>query len=113
MRGLRVTGWLLLLTWSGALLAHAHLKASTPADGSRLSAPPAALVLTFSEPAQLTALSLETPAGTEKLPRPQGAQTSVRVPLPPLSPGEYVVHFRTLAADGHVAPGAIRFAIAP
>jgi len=99
---------------SGAAFAHAHLKDSSPADGSRLAAAPAALVLHFSEAARLTALTLEKPDGaSEKLPRPPAAQLRINVPLPSLAPGAYVVHFRALTADGHVAPGEIRFTVAP
>lgn len=104
----------LLFLGSGGAFAHAHLVDSAPADGSRLAAAPEALMLSFSEAARLTALSIETPDGASaKLTPPAAAQVRIRIVLPKLAPGAYVVHFRALAADGHVAPGEIRFTIAP
>jgi methionine-rich copper-binding protein CopC len=104
----------LLLGCSGAALAHVHLHDSSPADGSRLAAAPAALVLSFSEPAQLTALSLQQEQGRSwKLSTPSEAQLRLSVPLPPLAPGSYRLRWRALSRDGHVVPGEIRFSIAP
>ena len=106
-----VSLWLLC---SGAVLAHVHLHDSSPADGSRLSAAPAMLVLSFSEPAQLTSLSLQQEQGLSwKLSTPPEAQLRLSVPLPPLAPGSYRLRWRALSRDGHVVPGEIRFSIAP
>jgi methionine-rich copper-binding protein CopC len=104
--------WLLL--FSSAACAHAHLKASTPAAGSHLSAPPAALSLEFTEAAQLTALSIEK-SGAEpvKLRAPQSPQAHISVVLPALTPGTYVVRFRALGSDGHLVPGEFTFSLAP
>jgi methionine-rich copper-binding protein CopC len=103
--------WLLLWGSSGAL-AHAHLQGSSPVDGSHLSAAPAVLVLSFSESARLTALSLESPDGKRtQLVAPAEPQARISVPLPSLTPGTYVVYWRALAADGHLVPGQIRFTI--
>ena len=90
--------WLALL-WSAVALAHAHLTGSSPADGSHVADAPTTLVLSFSEAAQLTA--------------PAAAQARIRVPLPALAAGDYVVSWRALGADGHLVPGQIRFTIAP
>ncbi|HUL18997.1 MAG TPA: copper resistance CopC family protein [Steroidobacteraceae bacterium] len=105
--------WLLLLLCSGAG-AHVHLQQSSPADGSRLAAAPATLTLSFSEPAQLTALSLQQDQGRSwKLSAPPEAQLHLSVALPPLAPGSYHLHWRALSRDGHVVPGEIHFSIAP
>ena len=116
MRCLRsLGGWLLALsmaTTSGAL-AHAHLKTSVPSDGSILGAAPSELVLEFSEAARLTALWIER-SGAEKQkvsPLPQEPRTRIAVPLVKLAPGDYVVSWRVLGADGHVVPGKIRFTL--
>jgi methionine-rich copper-binding protein CopC len=102
----------LLLSCSGGVLAHAHLEHSSPAEGSHLSSAPAALVLSFSEAAQLTALSLEKPDGSSvRLTPPAQAQARISVALPRLAAGAYVVHWRALGADGHLVPGELRFTI--
>jgi methionine-rich copper-binding protein CopC len=104
----------LWLVCSGAALAHVHLHDSSPADGSRLAAAPATLILGFSEPAQLTALSLLQEQGRSwKLSAPPEAQLRLSVPLPPLAPGSYHLRWRALSRDGHVVAGELRFSIAP
>ena len=103
----------LLLTGSSCALAHAHLTHSSPADGEALPLAPHALELRFSEAAQLTALWIQK-AGEprQKLgPYPTQSQEHLRVGLPPLTPGKYVVSWRALSADGHVAEGQLHFTI--
>ena len=103
---------LVLLGWTGAACAHAHLVASTPAAGAKLRAAPTELALEFSEAAQLTALSIarvgEAPV---KLAAPTAAATRIRIALPPLKPGEWTVRFRALSADGHLLPGTLTFTL--
>jgi copper resistance protein C len=112
MRRLRAAGVWLTLLWSAGELAHAHLTDSSPVDGSQLLEGPAALVLTFSESVQLTALSLQRNGGTaQKLALPEQVAARLSVPLPQLAAGAYVVRWRTLGSDGHVVPGQIRFRI--
>ena len=114
MRRRHRAGVSLLLLCSGAALAHVHLRDSSPADGARLAAAPTALTLSFSEPAQLTALSLQQDQGSSwKLSAPAEPQLHVRVALPPLVPGSYHLRWRALSRDGHVVPGEIRFSITP
>ena len=114
MRRRHRAGVSLLLLCSGAALAHVHLRDSSPADGARLAAAPTALTLSFSEPAQLTALSLQQEQGSSwKLSAPAEAQLRVSVALPPLAPGSYHLRWRALSRDGHVVPGEIRFSITP
>jgi methionine-rich copper-binding protein CopC len=111
------------LSWLGALLAgaagvalaHAHLQSSTPADHSRIATPPNSLVLSFSEPARLTALWIEQEGGAKQkvTDLPSDAARQVSVALPRLAPGSYTVSFRALSADGHVVPGQTHFTLAP
>jgi methionine-rich copper-binding protein CopC len=95
--------------------AHAHLQSAVPADGSHITRLPATLTLSFSEPARLTVLWIEQEGGAKQkvadLPTVTARQVSV--PLPRLAPGSYHITFRTLAPDGHVAPGELRFTFAP
>jgi copper resistance protein C len=94
--------------------AHTHLLRSTPAAGSVLAAPPPRLRLDFSEPALLTALTLERSGDAARRPlTPQrGApQASFAVDLPPLAAGHYLVRWRALSADNHVAFGSFGFTL--
>lgn len=103
----------LALLLGGSAQAHAHLERSVPADGSVLHAPPARLVLLFSEPGRLTALWIEDAAGTRRsvATLPDVSARELTVTLPALAPGRYAIGWRVLSADGHVMPGRIRFTI--
>ena len=93
--------------------AHAHLKQSTPAEGSVLSTAPAQIVLTFSEPARLTALSIQQDANQpQKLgPVPKDTEATITVPTPGLKPGKYVLTWRAVSADRHVTSGQVHFTV--
>jgi methionine-rich copper-binding protein CopC len=68
--------------------------------------------LSVSEAAQLTALAIARAGGAkQKLTAPAAAQARIRVPLPALAAGDYVVSWRALGADGHLVPGQIHFTI--
>lgn len=111
---MRASLWLALgLLVSGGALAHAHLERSVPADGSVLHAPPAQLVLSFSEPGRVTVLWIEDAAAkrTKVKSLPDKSAREVTVTLPVLAPGRYLVEWRVLSDDGHVMPGRIRFTI--
>lgn len=99
----------------GTAQAHAHLEKSTPADGSTLSAAPAAIEMTFSETARLTALSIQKGQEPRQVIRelPAVADKTVRVALPKLAPGVYTLSWRAVAADGHVSSGIVHFTISP
>jgi methionine-rich copper-binding protein CopC len=94
--------------------AHAHLQKSSPADNSLITTSPSHLVLNFSEAARLTALSIqkdEEPKQNLK-PLPTTAAQQISVPLPPLTPGTYLVNWRVLSEDGHMMAGALHFTLA-
>jgi len=104
--------WLLFPLMAGA---HAHLESAQPADGSVITAPPEKFVLRFSEPAQLTSLSLlkvgvREPQKIGALPTVSSAQISI--PAPPLDPGTYELRYRVLSADSHIMSGSVHFTIA-
>jgi len=52
----RLTLGLAFLLCTSVAFAHVHLKQSTPAEGAVVQSAPSQIVLTFSEPALVTAL---------------------------------------------------------
>ena len=96
--------------------AHAELRASEPAEGAVLSAPPGRIALSFTAPMQVTSLRLLDEAGEERPLRREGSRTAAtaeaRAGVPgPLPPGTYRVEYRGLSADGNVGGGAVRFRV--
>ena len=102
----------LSLAWTAAL-AHAHLQKAIPADGSMVSKSPANVVLSFSEPARLTACWIQKGDGPKQKLRslPTTPAQQISVPLPQLGPGAYVLSWRVVGADTHIVPGQIRFTV--
>jgi copper transport protein len=98
--------------------AHAHLKRSEPAAGSKIASSPQLIRLWFSEQPELsmTFISLKDANGKEwVLAGPQNDPTdplavSVRVSQP-LPAGRYTVAWRTAASDGHPSHGAFGFVV--
>ena len=110
------TVWVLMasLVLTVPASAHAHLESSIPASNAQLAEAPAILTLRFSEPAQLTLLTLTTAghAVPVTLNRDAKAGAEVVVPLPALKPGSYQVQWRVIAADdGHVTHGKFSFTV--
>ncbi|HEY6452323.1 MAG TPA: copper resistance CopC family protein [Steroidobacteraceae bacterium] len=104
-----------LLLWPLAALAHAHLQQAVPADGSTVASPPAQFTLKFSEPAHLTALSVQKQgeAHPQRIaPLPTTASAQFSVPAPPLAPGVYELRYRVISADSHVVSGSLHFTVA-
>ena len=99
--------------FSGSLYAHAHLQKSAPADNSTLSSAPKTLSLEFSEGIQLTALTLQKGDGKAQdlgpLPKEAGKQATLA--LPALDAGNYIVKWRGVSADKHIASGKITFKV--
>jgi methionine-rich copper-binding protein CopC len=113
MRYLRVVSGLMLALAATAVLAHAHLKKAVPADGSVVSTAPSSVVLSFSEPATLTACWIQKGDGPKQ--KITGFATTpaqqISVPVPPLEAGTYVLSWRVVGDDGHVLPGQTHFTI--
>jgi methionine-rich copper-binding protein CopC len=112
--GARVLIGAALISFAGAACAHAHLKDAVPAEGSTVKASPDHIVLTFSEAAKLTALTIQKDGEAEQklapLPKEESAQLSVVVPK--LSPGKYVVNWRVVSDDTHIMSGKLHFTVA-
>ena len=104
---------LAMLALAGAAEAHTHLKEAVPANGSTLKTAPQNIELTFSEPARVTALSIQKEGGSEQKlePLPKDAAAHVMVPAPKLDPGKYTVSYRVMGKDNHVMSGKVQFTV--
>jgi methionine-rich copper-binding protein CopC len=102
-----------LATFAVTADAHAHLQSSSPADNSVITSTPPNLVLNFSEAARLTALSIQKVSEPEQKLKtlPTSAAAQIAVPLPPLTPGAYIISWHALSDDGHVTSGALHFTL--
>jgi copper resistance protein C len=116
---LRVALVLLLAALALALppgvAAHSELKTADPADGAVLSAPPAEVVLTFTDtldPAK-SSVTLHDAAGTEIA---KGAvdptdDAVMRLTPPALDPGTYEIRWTSAALDGDLLRGILHFTL--
>jgi copper transport protein len=115
MKFARIACALVLVGCSTLVLAHAKLVKADPANGSTVTVAPTKFVLTFGEPAKLTALSLQKDAEPPKKigPLPTDASAQISIPAPKLAPGQYVLSWRVIGDDGHVLPGKLSFTVGP
>lgn len=111
MKILPITSGLALLIFGVTAGAHSHATKTVPAEGSVITASPPNIVLNFSDPARLTALSIQKGNDEpQKLgPLPTEAAKQISVPAPQLAPGSYVVNWRIVSGDNHVMSGKISF----
>lgn len=102
-----------LMSWGALALAHTHLVKAVPADGSTVKVSPPQFILTFAEPARLTALSLQKDAEPARKigPLPGIASAQISIPAPQLAAGRYVLSWRAVGDDGHVMPGQVHFTV--
>ena len=109
---------LILFLFPAPAWAHAHLKRSEPAAGSKVASSPQLIRLWFSEQPELamTVISLKDGngkewvlAGAQKDPTDPLA-VSVHVPEM-LTAGRYTVAWRTAASDGHPSHGTFGFVV--
>lgn len=96
--------------------AHARLEASSPKDGSTLTATPPEVMLRFNEPIksglnQVSVTSGSTDATDGKL---EVDGNTVYQPLKStLDKGSYTVTYKVVSADGHPISGSLKFSYAP
>lgn len=94
--------------------AHTGLRTATPANGSTVAEAPKEIVLEFSAPVRLTAVSLASAAGkkveTGAIPAATAQQFAVPV-SGALTAGDYVVTWRAVGADTHVVSGEVKFTV--
>lgn len=92
--------------------AHTGLTSSNPGDGATVAAPPAQVVLTFTEaPAALGAQVVVTgPAGPVSAGAPRLDNLDVVQDVQPSAPaGRYTVEWRLTSDDGHPITGTLGF----
>ena len=98
-------------------IAHARPRVMVPAADSTVPAP-GTISVTFSEPveAKFSSLSVTAARGKTKLntasstPSPNDSKT-LNLALPPLKPGPYLVHWVSVATDGHRMEGEYQFTV--
>jgi putative copper export protein/methionine-rich copper-binding protein CopC len=117
-RSLRILAMLATLLLPERAWAHANLKRSEPAAGSRLAAPPGVIRLWFSEQPELsmTFASLKDFAGKpfalSSAEREKSGQMGIAFNvLAALPPGRYTLTWRTAASDGHPSQGKFTFVV--
>lgn len=97
---------------AGPAVAHNVLISSTPADGAVVPKTPAAVVLTFDEPAMAmgTQVLVSGPSGEVQQGRPRLVDNTVTQDLAAGAPaGAYTVTWRVTSIDGHPVSGTLAF----
>ncbi|MGQ0803208.1 MAG: copper resistance CopC/CopD family protein [Actinomycetota bacterium] len=99
--------------------AHAELESSDPQAGGVYDDAPEEVRLQYTEPVEASLGAVRVYDGRgERLDagqpsHPGGASSTVRVDLPDLRDGSYIVTWRVLSADSHPVQGAFTFQVGP
>ena len=108
----------MVLAAAGTALGHAELVQSSPAADSRLTASPAEVTLTFSEPVELVGeddVQVFNAKGDDVAAEPASNSGQARVVVVPLTPnlpdGTYTVRYSIVSSDSHVVPGVFVFGV--
>ncbi len=107
----------LLAAPTGAALAHAQLRAASPAVGATVTTTPTEIAITFSEGVEPKFSSIEvrddSGARIDNADPHNGSegQTKLIVSLLPLRPGVYTVRWQVLSVDTHRTTGSYRFTL--
>jgi methionine-rich copper-binding protein CopC len=102
------------LVVTSAAFAHAHLSSSEPAANAEAVAP-TTVTIHFTEPLEpaFSKITLADASGKPAAPAASEVDRQdakvMRLPLPQLSAGRYVVHWIAVATDGHRTQGDFAF----
>ncbi|WP_299970783.1 copper resistance CopC family protein [uncultured Roseobacter sp.] len=105
----------ILLSLSGAAVAHSEKQGTTPVDGAQLTETPEMIHMVFADPMRITMVRLVNAEGSEM---PMARETGLEPTLEfhaepePLAQGNYTVEWRGLASDGHAMQGSFSFELA-
>ena len=93
--------------------AHTELSSSVPAADAVIATAPKEIMLHFSEPVRLTALSVQKQGEAKQSlgPLPRDASEHFMVAAPALGEGQYSVSWRALSEDTHVMTGEFAFTV--
>lgn len=113
MRLLQLTLIALAAGAAQTAFAHAELSESAPANCAMLESAPEDVILNFSEPVRLTALSVQQDGAAKQSlgPLPAEATEQFVVAAPALEDGHYMVSWRALSQDTHVMTGEFMFTV--
>lgn len=104
----------LSLVTAPAAVAHDQLVSSTPADGTTVTAPLAAVELVFNNaiPGEFTQVAVTDAAGASFVDgAPQTVGDTVTQPVTQLPDGAYTIAYRVVSSDGHPIEGTIAFTV--
>ena len=107
-------GIVALLLAATPVLAHAELVSSDPADGAQLATPPATITLTFSEGVVAARSSFNLTLNGQAIGTGKAAKdgdTTMTLDGLSLDPGAYVIQWTSLAEDGDLQRGTVRFTV--
>lgn len=118
------TIWILLLAaafvaggQSHAVLAHAKMAKSLPANGATAKAGLSDVTLGFSKPVRVTLVKVkrtDKPAEIDVIKKGKPSFVNAyTIGVTPLEPGTYDVNWTGVAKDGHVMKGTLSFKVAP
>ncbi|EKA59901.1 copper resistance protein CopC [Janibacter hoylei PVAS-1] len=96
--------------------AHARLEASSPKDGSTLTATPPEVMLRFNEPVKdgLNQVSVKSGSTDVTDGDLELAGNTVYQPLKTvIDAGDYTITYKVVSADGHPISGSVKFTYAP
>lgn len=98
--------------------AHALVLESSPRANEVVTVSPSRIFLRFNSRIEkaLSGVTLRGPGGRPVpvlVAAPDPSPNHLALSLPGLEPGEYLVRWKVLSADGHVTEGAFRFTLAP
>ncbi|MGH8559096.1 MAG: copper resistance CopC family protein [Methylococcales bacterium] len=100
----------------GNVLAHAVITESSLRGQALQTQKTTPIMLTFNSRVELSLskFDLVRKGDThETIPAKHGSKPGqVIVVIPPLSPGDYAIHYKVFAADGHLSEDIIRFSVA-
>jgi copper transport protein len=104
------------LFWPLRASAHAVLLTATPEPNSRMAESPPSIVLTFNERLDdglfyIKVFDVDGKEATSRKAVMDVTHTSIRLDLPKLQPGGYLITYHIISADGHPVSGSYPLAI--